>query len=128
MGKSLIIRGANFSNNGIAINPAIGTLVYVNSQDNAMNFDLKQNQLSPLSPSGDKIKVIVYSDDSYVNTQLQGATINFLSSAGWQSLGTTTLGSPLELDYPLAATIVVQTSSDFSGLSGKKFKVAVFNV
>lgn len=79
MGKSLIIKGADFSENGMPINIVLGKLVKTNTTA-ALNVSFAKDLIDSLNPTQEQIKVLLGTDDEAVNTQMTGKTVYYIKS------------------------------------------------
>lgn len=79
MGKSLIIKGADFSENGMPINIVLGKLVKTNTTA-ALNVSFAKDLIDSLNPTQEQIQVLLGTDDEAVNTQMTGKTVYYIKS------------------------------------------------
>ena len=128
MGKSLIIKGADFSANGIKVTSLKGEQVKTNIQANALNIAVKQSWLSTLGLTNGQVIIRVSSNDSVVNTKLNGKTINVLKYVSEYSyLGEFTWGNDFTFNYPIAnlVELAIQTDSTLSDMDNRDIIVKI---
>lgn len=79
MGKSLIIKGADFSENGMPINIVLGKLVKTNTTA-ALNTAFSKDLIEGLNPTKEQIQVVLGTDNETVNSQMSGKTVYYIKS------------------------------------------------
>ena len=128
MGKSLIIKGADFSANGIHVDTVLTSVEKTNSMDEVLNVDISKAALDSVSSevTGNKVKLLVSCSDAGANAILRGQTLTYRSAAsGFPILGTGVWGSTFEIDYPQSAAVIIQSPQNLSGLEDKVFTISV---
>lgn len=124
MGKSLIIKGANFSANGMPVEYIAGSDTQTNDMS-GLNIDLGKEFVNGLGLAAGTTKFVLRSDDASVNSILNGKSITVISSGDYSVVGAFEYGNPFTISVPMEHTFMLQ-QADVSGLAGKVFILDVF--
>lgn len=113
MGKSLIIKGADFSENGMPINIVLGKLVKTNTTA-ALNMRFSKGLIEGLNPTKEQIQVVLGTDNETVNTQMTGKTVYYIKSTSpYVTYGAQKWGNLLKINIAdLGSSIICQSSEN----------------
>lgn len=113
MGKSLIIKGADFSENGMPINIVLGKLVKTNTTA-ALNTAFSKNLIEGLNPTKEQIQVVLGTDNETVNSQMSGKTVYYIKSTSpYETYGAARWGNLLKINIAdLGSSILCQSSGN----------------
>lgn len=128
MGKSLIIKGADFSANGIKVKSVKGEQVKTNPQANALNINIKQTWLSTLGLTSGQVTIRVSSNDSAVNTKLNGKIITVKKYVSeYSDVGTFTWGEDFTFDYPIENLVefAIQSATNLTEMDNRDIIVQI---
>lgn len=113
MGKSLIIKGADFSENGMPINIVLGKLVKTNTTA-GLNTAFSKDLIEGLNPTKDQIQVVLGTDSETVNSQMSGKTVYYIKSTSpYATYGSVRWGNLLKINIAdLGSSIRCQSSGN----------------
>lgn len=113
MGKSLIIKGADFSENGMPINIVLGKLVKTNTTA-ALNTAFSKDLIEGLNPTKEQIQVVLGTDSETVNSQMSGKTVYYIKSTSpYVTYGAARWGNLLTINIAnLGSSIRCQSSGN----------------
>lgn len=112
MGKSLIIKGADFSENGMPINIVLGKLDKENTTA-ALNVNFAKDLIEGLNPTKEQIQVVLGTDNETVNSQMAGKTVVYIKSTSpYVSYGTKRWGELLTINTADLGNVRCQSSGN----------------
>lgn len=110
MGKSLIIKGADFSANGIDVTVILGTLTKTNTSAVLNSFFTKAN-IEALNPLGNSIKVMVGTDNAVANASMAGKMVAYIKSTNpYSQYGSAVWGTPITISLENLGNVLVQNA------------------
>jgi hypothetical protein len=131
MGKALVIKDADFSENGIQLEPIKGRIVKTNTSSNGLNIGLSASWINELGLSNRDFTLILSSHDDTVNEKLNGLVIivkAFISGA-YTDVGSFLWGRKYTTTYPLANSPVelrFQSTGSLTDMNDKDVIVEVY--
>ena len=110
MGKSLVIKGADFSANGIPVEVILGTLTKENTSA-LLNAVFLEANIKALNPSTSTIKVLLGTDDATADASMTGKTVSYIKSASpYVAYGSGLWGRPFEITLSNLGNVICQST------------------